>query len=522
VEIKQGLMAILPDFRGLENENPYVHVRAFEEVIGSFYAQNVIETAKLRFFPFSLKDKAEGWLYTLKPRFIGNWREITQEFYKKFFPPHKVQQVKRKISNFAQGNDEILFMAWERFKDTYNFYPTHGYDTWRLVSYFYEGLQPRDRQFVQVACGGEFLQKEPEDAMDYLDEIAKNSNTWNGPSPLDSTYRNKSSTTTSGGSVFRLREEDNMSAKINLLTKEIKTLKLKGSRYVNVVYKEEPMEACRICQEIDHTTSAWKSLSHFLNVSEEQVCAFNQYRPNNFSYLNNYNPNMRNHPYLSYKSDNVLNPTSPRNFDTSHTTSSSFRPPLEDVLYTFIQKQGEQNQRFETMFTRIDEGMRETKSQVARLTKALSRTERGKLPSQTQPNPNNQSAKVVNLEKFEEVKSITILRSGKEIGKDAPKVNEKSKETPAKKDESVIAKSNDIEKCPFLAPFPQVLKLPKNLDVTSEILEHLHQVKVNLPLLYIIKQMPLYAKVIKDLCTVKRKHHMKKTAFLIEQVSAII
>ena len=129
VEIKQGLMAILHDFRGLENENPHVHMRAFEEVIGSFYAQNVIETAKLRFFPFSLKGKAKGWLYTLKPRSIGNWGEMTQEFYKKFFPLHKVQQVKRKISNFAKGNDETLFMAWERFKDTYNFCPTHGYDT---------------------------------------------------------------------------------------------------------------------------------------------------------------------------------------------------------------------------------------------------------------------------------------------------------------------------------------------------------------------------------------------------------
>ena len=162
---------------------------------------------------------------------------------------------------------------------------------------------------------------------------------------------------------------------------------------------------------------------------------------------------MRNHPYLSYKSDNVLNPTGPRNFNTSHTTSSSSRPPLEDVLYTFIQKQGEQNQRFETMFTRIDEQMKETKSQVARLIEALSRTERGKLPSQTQSNPNNQTAKVVNTEKFKEVKSITILRSGKEIGKGAPKANEKSNETPAEKDESGIAKSNDIEKCPFPAPF---------------------------------------------------------------------
>ena len=69
------------------------------------------------------------------------------------------------------------------------------------------------------------------------------------------------------------------------------------------------------------------------------------------------------------------------------------------------------------MFTRIDEEMRETKSQVARLTDALSMTKRGKFPSQTQPNPNNQSLKVVNTDKLEEVKSITILRSGKEIEK---------------------------------------------------------------------------------------------------------
>ena len=63
--------------------------------------------------------------------------------------------------------------------------------------------------------------------MDYMDEIAENSNTWNEPSPLDSIDRNRSSTTTSGGSVFRLREKDNMSAKISLLTKEIEALKLK-------------------------------------------------------------------------------------------------------------------------------------------------------------------------------------------------------------------------------------------------------------------------------------------------------
>ena len=61
---------------------------------------------------------------------------------------------------------------------------------------------------------------------------------------MNSTNRNRSSTTISGGSVFRLMEEDNISAKISLLTKEIEALKLKGSRDVNAVFREEPMEEC--------------------------------------------------------------------------------------------------------------------------------------------------------------------------------------------------------------------------------------------------------------------------------------
>ena len=73
---------------------------------------------------------------------------------------------------------------------------------------------------------------------------------------------------------------------------------------------------------------------------------------------------MRNHPYLSYKSDNVLKPPAPRNFNSPHasSSSSSSRPSLEDALSTFIQRQSEQNQKFESMLTRLDEEVRETKS----------------------------------------------------------------------------------------------------------------------------------------------------------------
>ena len=53
-------------------------------------------------------------------------------------------------------------------------------------------------------------------------------------------------------------------------------------------------------------------------------------------------------------------------------------------------------------------------------------------------------------------------------------------------------------------------------------LEVLRQVKVNFPLLDTIKQVPTYAKFLKDLCTVKRGLNVDKKAFLTEQVSVII
>ena len=50
----------------------------------------------------------------------------------------------------------------------------------------------------------------------------------------------------------------------------------------------------------------------------------------------------------------------------------------------------------------------------------------------------------------------------------------------------------------------------------------LRQVKVNIPLLDMIKQVPTYAKFLKDLCIVKRGLNIDKKAFLTEQDSAII
>ena len=71
-------------------------------------------------------------------------------------------------------------------------------------------------------------------------------------------------------------------------------------------------------------------------------------------------------------------------------------------------------------------------------------------------------------------------------------------------------------------PFPQALRGKKKTSQQASILEVLRQVKINIPLLDIIKQVPAYAKFLKGLCTIKKGLGIEKKAFLTEQVSAII
>ena len=60
-EIKSGMIQMLPVFRGLANENPYQHVREFEDICGTIkYHQMTEESLKLRLFLFSLKERAKS------------------------------------------------------------------------------------------------------------------------------------------------------------------------------------------------------------------------------------------------------------------------------------------------------------------------------------------------------------------------------------------------------------------------------------------------------------------------------
>ena len=136
---------------------------------------------------------------------------------KKFFPPHRTNSFKRQITSFTQKNRETLYQCWDRFKELLNICPHHGFETWRLVTYFYEGLIPQTRQVVEMMCNGEFKDKNPEDALDYLDQLAENAQHWDTVGTFELT--NKPQPSPSSGGIYNLREDHDLQAKFASLVR---------------------------------------------------------------------------------------------------------------------------------------------------------------------------------------------------------------------------------------------------------------------------------------------------------------
>ncbi|RVW19515.1 hypothetical protein CK203_116259 [Vitis vinifera] len=180
--IRPYLVPLLPTFHGMESENPYAHIKEFEDVCNTFQEGGAsIDLMRLKLFPFTLKDKAKIWLNSLRPRSIRTWTDLQAEFLKKFFPTHRTNGLKRQISNFSAKENEKFYECWERYMEAINACPHHGFDTWLLVSYFYDGMSSSMKQLLETMCGGDFMSKNPEEAMDFLNYVAEVSRGWDEP-----------------------------------------------------------------------------------------------------------------------------------------------------------------------------------------------------------------------------------------------------------------------------------------------------------------------------------------------------
>jgi hypothetical protein len=134
------------------------------------------------------------------------------------------------------------------------------------------------------------------------------------------------------------------------------------------------------------------------------------------------------------------------------------------------------------------------------------------------------------------VQAIVTLRSGKRVDNKVVNPEEDDAEEEEQKEEKGDnQKEGDVEPSTVTsvvkeppralvpkATYPERLQAPRNGGKLEDILEVFKQVRINIPFLDAIQQIPSYAKYLKDLVTVKRKTNVPKKAFMTEQVSAIL
>ncbi|KAK9057912.1 hypothetical protein SSX86_022751 [Deinandra increscens subsp. villosa] len=147
-------------FHGREDEDAPTHISRFIRICNTFGLTGVAnEIIYLRLFPFSLTSRAAEWLETLPPNSIATWDDLTAKFLKKYHPPAKAARTREEIHSFKMDPDEPYSVAYERFNTLLSRCPQHGLTEWAIIEKFYNGLPYSVQKEFNISAGGHMMEK---------------------------------------------------------------------------------------------------------------------------------------------------------------------------------------------------------------------------------------------------------------------------------------------------------------------------------------------------------------------------
>ena len=153
--------------------------------------------------------------------------------------------------------------------------PHHSFDTWLLVSYFYDGMSSSMKQLLETMCGGDFMSKNPKEAMDFLSYEAEVSRGWDEPNARE-VERMKSQPNASNAKVgmYTVNEDIDMKAKVAAMARRLEELEMKKIREVQAI-SETPVQAisCSICQSFKHLVEECPTIPAVREMFGDQVNA---------------------------------------------------------------------------------------------------------------------------------------------------------------------------------------------------------------------------------------------------------
>ncbi|KAI5313265.1 hypothetical protein L3X38_042439 [Prunus dulcis] len=129
---------------------------------------------RMRVFPYTLKDRAKGWLMTLAPSSLTTWDVVAKKFLEKIFSTPKTAILRRQIFNFKQYDGEPFNECWERFKGLLLQCPHHGLPLYLQMQIFYDGLTQTCQSTVDNAASGAVKKKNAQESYNIYEMLGSN------------------------------------------------------------------------------------------------------------------------------------------------------------------------------------------------------------------------------------------------------------------------------------------------------------------------------------------------------------
>ncbi|KAK1402848.1 hypothetical protein POM88_002453 [Heracleum sosnowskyi] len=554
-EIKPGTIQMVQNsvqFGGAPTEDPNMHISNFIEICDTFKFNGVSEDAvKLRLFPFSLRDKAKGWLHSLPAGSITTWEDLAQKFLTKFFPMAKTAAIRNALTQFAQHSGETLCEAWECYKEMLRKCPHHGMPDWMVINCFYNGLGGQSRPMLDAASGGALWAKSYDEAYELIEMMAANE------------YQNPTQRLSQGkvAGILEVDTATTIAAQLKALTMKIDSLTNYGVQQV-----ESVCELCAGAHDMTQCAISNESAQFVSNFQRPQQPVPNIYHPNirnhpNFSWSNNQGGQQQpQQPYQQYQGQQFgAKPFNPSGFQQQYAPRQPYQPPgFQQPSHGNAGQSSNKKSELEELRLMCKSqavSIKTLENQTGQIANALLNRPQGTLPSDTEANPGKNEVK-------EHVKAVT-LRSGKVTSEKnsetaenkknlnsqqkldraralgsapapdiLPEVEEKEEKASLggnkeeKRDhsteKSVLKKSTETKEVYLPPPFPKRLQKQKLDKQFAKFLEVFKKLQINIPFAEAREQMPSYAKFMKGILSRKLKLEELETVALTEECSAIL
>ncbi|CAN6686563.1 unnamed protein product [Malus baccata var. baccata] len=456
-EIKQHMLNILPTFHGLSSDDPNMHITKFlmgckNILVRGFSAESI----KMRLFPYTLKDQARRWLLTLPSGSITTWAQLSEKFLNKYYPAFKTLDMRTQILSFAQKPNEEFHEAWERFKELIRKCPHSGINTTDQMHIFFRGLNMTTKTLVNASCGGSYKDKNAQEACLLFEKMATDTQQWAIEQPQSrSIFEMSNSSPYVTAQIEKM--EKRLDAKFDMLLQRIP-----GSQ---VAVRQPLQTACSICSLTNHDFLSCPHKDAYPEFMAEQQ---------------------------------VQQHVAPK---------AAWEVAIEKLANTTSQE-----------IQNLHASMKNMEKQIGQIALQVSERAPGAFPSQTVPNPrgreecnvvhtlrsgksyiNKHENSVGNSQAAELPQPKSAIFADSEISTDSGQYQDRSENTA----EATTKTAERVYEPPM--PYPERLKPKAKDQQLTDFMKTLAKVQINLPLIDAIKNIPSYAKFLKDVCTKKKK-----------------